>query len=134
MVYHQHPKGSSHTLSKHTNKNNHEFTILSRSNNPEVTSIPKMLKRSQNPNGKSNENLYSFYPINLTKTLNKYILILRIDQFTTHSNLYKYYKQKLERNFTERAKISKYPILALEKFTGLDPNEDARDFLDRVKK
>ena len=27
-----------------------------------------------------------------------------------------------------------YPDLALEKFTGLDPNEDARDFLDIVEK
>ena len=43
MVYHQHPKGSSHALSKHPHKINHEFTILSRSNNPEVTSIPKKL-------------------------------------------------------------------------------------------
>ena len=27
-----------------------------------------------------------------------------------------------------------YPDLALEKFTGLDPNEDARDFLAIVEK
>ena len=32
------------------------------------------------------------------------------------------------------ANVVAYPDLALEKFTGLDPNEDARDFLDIVEK
>ena len=32
------------------------------------------------------------------------------------------------------ANVVAYPNLALEKFTGLDPNEDARDFLDIVEK
>ena len=32
------------------------------------------------------------------------------------------------------ANVVAYPELALEKFTGLDPNEDARDFLDIVEK
>ena len=32
------------------------------------------------------------------------------------------------------ANVIAYPDLALEKFTGLDPNEDARDFLETVEK
>ena len=32
------------------------------------------------------------------------------------------------------ANVVAYPDLILEKFTGLDPNEDARDFLDIVEK
>ena len=32
------------------------------------------------------------------------------------------------------ANVVAYPDSALEKFTGLDPNEDARDFLDIVEK
>ena len=32
------------------------------------------------------------------------------------------------------ANVVAYPDLALEKFTGLDPNEDARDFFDIVEK
>ena len=31
-------------------------------------------------------------------------------------------------------KVVAYPGLALKKFNGLDPNEDARDFLDIVEK
>ena len=32
------------------------------------------------------------------------------------------------------ANVVAYPDLTLEKFTSLDPNEDARDFLDLVEK
>ena len=32
------------------------------------------------------------------------------------------------------ADVVAYPDLALDKFTGLDPNGDARDFLDIVEK
>ena len=34
----------------------------------------------------------------------------------------------------QMANVVAYPDLTLEKFTGLDPNEDARDFLDVEKK
>ena len=55
-------------LSKHPHKNIHELTILSRSNNPEITSILKKLTRPHSNFDLSNKNLYSLNPANLTVT------------------------------------------------------------------
>ena len=45
-------------LSKHPHKNIHELTILSRSNNPEITSILKKPKQPHSTIDLSNKNLF----------------------------------------------------------------------------
>ena len=53
-------------LSKNPYKNIHELTILSRSNNPEITTILNKLKQPHSTIDLSNKNLFSLNQANLT--------------------------------------------------------------------
>ena len=119
-------------LSKHLHKNIHELTILSRSNTPEIASILKKLNRPHITIDLSNKNLYSLNPANLTET---YIKIFQSIQLinTQHIQFFIHF-DKILNEIKQNGERSSIPVLALEKFTGLDPNEDARDFLDIVEK